>query len=148
MSARGAPQIFKMDFLSGLFKRTIIFPLDFLADQKSATNPQQIRCGQSKKVRCELIRTLLADWRSFSLFFVTKMSTAPPPTCGGSAANPPQIFGSAADSGEVCSRSAGVRGKNTPGGSARGPPEVRADPRRTRVRPFNSRAIHHHWRQW
>ena len=49
------------------------------------------------------------------------------------------------DFGGVRSRSARVRAKSTPGGSARGPPEVRADPsgsaagpRRTEVRPFNS----------
>ena len=60
-------------------------------------------------------------------------------------ANPQQIFGSAVNFGGVCSRSARVLVKSTPGGSARGPAEVRAntsgsvaEPRRTRVRPLNS----------
>ena len=143
-SCMGADHNWK-NFLGGFFERT--------------KNPQRIRSGQSDscppklfakigKVRGELIRTLLTAWRTFSVFFETKKSSALLRTCGRSAANPWRIFGSAADSCWVCSRSAWVSAKSTPGGSAGGPLEVctvtsgsAAGLQRTRVCPFNSQLM-------
>ena len=93
-------------------------------------------------------RTLVRQNQRTKIYFLKNKSTAPPRTCGGSAANLRRIFGSVADFGGVRSRSARVRAKSIPGKSTRGLPEVRADtsrsaaePKRTRVRPSNSQNL-------
>ena len=87
----------------------------------------KIVCQNGKKSPRQTDSDSFGGLEDFLGFFETKKSTALPRTCGRSAANPLQVFGSAADSGGVPSRSAGVRGKNASGGSARRLPEVHMD---------------------
>ena len=115
----------------------------FAADPQRTilVNPQRV----IDPADISLQRTLVRQNHRTEIYFLKNKSTAPLRTCGGSVANPRRNFGSAADFGGVRSRSARVRAKSIPGKSTRGLPEVRADtsrsaaePKRTRVRPFNS----------